>query len=94
MKKIKNESGITLVALIITIIVLLILAIVSIRAIQQGGIIGKAQNAVDSYEDKRKEEENRLSEYETFFPDDKEEKGKMFLGEVLGYEARSIFFRR
>ena len=43
MSKLKNNKGITLVALIITIIVLLILAIVSIRLVMNGGIIDRAE---------------------------------------------------
>ena len=48
-KKIKSNSGITLVALIITIIVLLILAMVSISLIMNGVIISRAQNTVSDY---------------------------------------------
>ena len=43
MSKLKNNSGITLVALIITIIVLLILAMVSIRLVMNVGIIDRAE---------------------------------------------------
>ena len=47
----KKQNGITLVALVITIIVLLILAGVSISlVVGQGGILGKATNAVDANE--------------------------------------------
>lgn len=51
MKNLKNENGITLVALVVTIIVLLILAAVSISMVTGGeGIITKASNAVDTTE--------------------------------------------
>ena len=49
MKKIKQDKGITLIALIITIIVLLILAVVTIGAITNQGIINYATNAKDDY---------------------------------------------
>ncbi len=45
MKKIVNEKGITLVALVITIIILLILAGISISALTNTGIFQKAQDA-------------------------------------------------
>ena len=45
----REQKGITLVALIITIIVLLILAMVSISLVMNGGIIARANNAVNNY---------------------------------------------
>ena len=47
--KFKNQSGITLIALIITIIILVILAAVSIRAITNMGIVGHAINGTQDY---------------------------------------------
>ena len=47
--KLKNNKGITLVALIITIIVLLILAMVSIRLVMNGGIIDRAEKGTKAY---------------------------------------------
>ena len=48
MNKIKEQSGITLVALVVTIVVLLILAAVTITLVfSQDGVIGKAQEASD-----------------------------------------------
>ena len=66
MSKLKNNSGITLVALIITIIVLLILAIVSINLVMNGGIIDKSKHAVDKYSDEEIQEQIKLaySEYQ------------------------------
>ena len=61
MKLIKNEKGITLVALIITIIVLLILAIVSIRAIKDGGILSKTQTAKEVYSESEEKEKIQLA---------------------------------
>ena len=52
----RNQKGITLVALIITIIILLILAIVSINLVMNGGIIGKAEKGTDSYLEAEKRE--------------------------------------
>ena len=61
MSKLKNNSGITLVALIITIIVLLILAIVSINLVMNGGIIDKSKHAVDKYSDEEVQEQIKLA---------------------------------
>ena len=65
--KSKTQKGITLVALIITIVVLLILAVVSINAIQNDGIMSKAQGATDKFNKKQSEEESILGEYEELF---------------------------
>lgn len=46
----KNQKGITLVALVVTIVVLIILATISISVAINGGIIGKAQDAKTYYE--------------------------------------------
>ena len=66
MSKLKNNKGITLVALIITIIVLLILAMVSIRLVMNGGIIDKSKSAVDKYSEEEIGEQLKLaySEYQ------------------------------
>ena len=51
MKNMKNQKGITLVALVVTIIVLLILAGVSLSLVAgSDGILGKATNAVDKHQ--------------------------------------------
>ena len=61
-KVLKNVKGITLIALVITIIVLLILAGVSISMISsQDGILGKATNAKQLYEEKAFEEKVLLA---------------------------------
>ena len=65
MNKLKEEQGITLVALIITIVVLLILAIVSIGAVSDSNIIAYAQNAAQDYNTAKEEQEVLLREYET-----------------------------
>lgn len=55
-KKIKNNKGITLIALIITIIILLILAIVSIKILTDQGIIGHAKQANKRYTEEQEKE--------------------------------------
>ena len=57
----KNKNGITLIALIITIIILLILAMVTINILINQGIIGHAQNAVETYDEKQVKEDIALS---------------------------------
>ena len=60
--KIKNNNGITLIALVITIIVLLILVGVSIAMLTgQNGILTQAQNAKTTNENKSAEEKVKLS---------------------------------
>ena len=58
----KPKHGITLIALVITIIVLLILAGVSINVVfNQGDLFGKANNAVEKWNNKIAEEENLIN---------------------------------
>ena len=64
MRKIKTDTGITLIALIITIVVLLILAVVAIGQAQETNIVGYAQNAATKYEQAQNNEVGLLSEYE------------------------------
>lgn len=64
-KKVENEKGITLVALVITIIILLILAGISISALTNTGIFQKAKDAKQSSENAEKEQNKILDEYET-----------------------------
>ena len=66
MQILKNKSGITLVALIITIIILLILAGVSWSFVFNGGILDKAQQAVNEYENASKKEEGLLDEIDSY----------------------------
>ena len=58
---IKEDKGITLVAMIISIIVLLILATVSISLVINNGILDKAKSAVDKYSDGENEEQIKLA---------------------------------
>lgn len=65
-KDLKEQKGITLIALIISIIILLILAMVSIRLLINGGIITRAENATNQYEIAQEKEKIALgySEYQ------------------------------
>jgi len=61
--KIKQEKGITLIALVVTIVVLLILAGVSISlVINNNGVISKAKEARDKYAEAQTNEEKQLEE--------------------------------
>lgn len=60
----REQKGITLVALVITIIVLLILAGVGISmALSPDGIFNRAQEAVNEYSNKAQEEEDIINQY-------------------------------
>ena len=61
-RKMKNEKGITLIALIITIVILVILAAVSIRAVTNMGIVGQAVNGTQEYAQKAIEENQMMDE--------------------------------
>ncbi len=65
MKNLKEEKGITLVALIITIIVLLILAVVTISAVNEGSLFVHANNAATQYDKAQKEENAIIGNYLT-----------------------------
>lgn len=56
----REQKGITLVALIITIVVLLILAVVSIGAVQNSRIIDHSQNAATSWKAEQANEANTI----------------------------------
>ena len=57
----RGQKGITLVALIITIIVLLILAVVAIAAVNDAGIFGHANEAVNKYGNAQQNEQAFLN---------------------------------
>ena len=57
----KQDKGITLIALIITIVVLLIIVVVTIGTITESNIIGYAENAAKGY-NSAKDEENTILE--------------------------------
>ena len=66
MQMYKRNKGITLVALIITIIILLILAGVSLSFVFNGGILDKAQSAVNEYENASKKEQDLLDQIDKY----------------------------
>ncbi len=59
----KENKGITLVALIITIIVLLILAVVTISAVNEGSLFAHANNAATEYSEAADKENTMISNY-------------------------------
>ena len=63
--RLKNDKGITLVALVITIIILLILAGISISTLTNVGIFGKAKEAKEKTEQAQRKEEETLSKYQS-----------------------------
>jgi len=62
----KNNKGITLVALIITIVILLILAGVAVASIKNNGILYYAQNSATSYNEAQKNEAGIIGGYEEY----------------------------
>ena len=62
--KLKENKGITLVALVITIIVLLILSAVAISTLRDNNIVTKAQTAKDDYKEGAQNEDERIKELE------------------------------
>ena len=84
--KLKNNKGITLVALVVTIVVLLILAGVSINlVVGQNGVIKKAQDAKKNYTDAAKKEEQDLKDTDAWID---EQLGKLPKGK--GSTSKSI----
>lgn len=63
----KEQKGITLVALVITIIILLILAGISIATLSQTGLFQKAKEAKEKSINAQGVENNTLGEYENAF---------------------------
>ena len=59
----KEQKGITLVALVITIIILLILAGISIATLQNTNLFGQAQRAANETKNAAANEANILNEY-------------------------------
>ena len=60
----KNQKGVTLIALIVTIIVLLILAMVSVTLILRENLITKSQTAKNEYQDAAAAEKSELDAYD------------------------------
>ena len=57
----KNNKGITLIALVVTIIILLILAGVSITTLSGNGLFGRAQSGAAKYQEASEEENRTIS---------------------------------
>ncbi len=57
----RNQHGITLVALVVTIVILIILATISISIVLNGGLVDKATKGKDLYEN----EQNKFNEVES-----------------------------
>ena len=69
----KKETGITLIALVVTIIVLLILAGVTLSiAIDNGGLIGRARNAKETYRQAEENDAKALESIDNFMADEME----------------------
>ena len=62
----KEQKGITLVALVITIIILIILAGISIASLTNSGLFGRAQEAKNASENGMVNENTSLNEYENY----------------------------
>ena len=69
-KELKNNKGVTLIALVVTIVVLLILAGVSINlVVGDNGIIKKAHDAKKAHEQGSKDEKIELDKWSSFIDD-------------------------
>lgn len=62
----KEQKGITLVALVITIIILIILAGISIASLSGSGLFGRAQEAKNASDNAMVNENTTLNEYENW----------------------------
>lgn len=71
--KMKNNKGITLVALIITIIVLIIIATVTIRQVTNKDIVSEAQNTRMQYLSVQDQEEGEIQDTANFIKEIKEQ---------------------
>lgn len=71
MKRIKENKGITLVALIVTIVILLILAGISISTLTNTGIFEKVQEAKRKSEEENKEEQRKIAQMEALINKEK-----------------------
>ena len=62
-EKIKNEKGITLLALILTVVIMIILAAVTINvALGEGGLVDQAKWAAEQTANSTKSEQEQLEE--------------------------------
>ena len=96
-KQEKNESAITLVALVITIIILLILAGISIQTLTQTNLFGKTEQAKEEMGKAQKKENDTLSSYmdaiNEYLPDTlsyKVSKGEIEIGSYVNYVPDTV----
>ena len=84
-ERLKDTSGITLVALIITIIVLIIISAVTIKAMSESGIIGVAVEAAEKYAEAEQKELNEMKKAEDIIKGEKLEykEGAIVFGDIL-----------
>ena len=81
-KELRNQKGITLIALIITIIILVILVAVSINAVTNMGIVGHAINGTQEYTRKAKEENTIMKSTEILIENTIEKLNEIQTGEI------------
>ena len=65
----RNQNGITLVALVITIVILIILATVSISFAFNGGLIDRAEQARDYYQNDTAYTDKKINEVTDYIDD-------------------------
>ena len=92
---IKNNGGITLIALVVTIVILIILAGISIIGVTKNGIFSKAKIAKEKYTNAQKIENKKLQEYEKSLTDSSRDnengfKESSIIGEVT-VETEEIY---
>jgi len=87
MKELKNQRGITLIALIITIILLLILAVVTISAVNEGSLFAHANNASTKYKAESEIENGVIDSLISKVPDEK--KGEININDEWKYNEKT-----
>lgn len=90
-RQIKNEDGITLVALIITIVILLILAVITILPLTQTSLFNKTKQAKTITENAQAEENGILESYENQINSISKEINGSRDGILTEEEVRNIF---
>ena len=89
----KQNNGITLISLVITIIVMLILAGVTVVAVINGGLIGKAGDARDKWNEAQQNELNQMDDIEkTIAQYTGETSGKTISKDVTEMENNNISY--
>ena len=73
--RVKQQKGITLIALIITVLILMVLAGIAISSIEDNKIIGYTNNVAVNLSDKQNKLEDNRKEHEDFLNDDMSDGG-------------------